>query len=115
LFIAYAYLPCGGAGVQRTAKFVRYLPDHGWLPTVLTVVPSAYGVLDHSSATEAPPGVEVVRTAHFDPVVSFCRGRKVSFSPNGCDNSAQGFKLCHPRKVVRSVLRGGWLAVKGPK
>jgi hypothetical protein len=44
LCIAYAYPPYGGGGVQRTAKFVRYLPDHGWLPTVLTVVPSAHGV-----------------------------------------------------------------------
>lgn len=30
LFIAYYYPPAGGAGVQRTVKFVKYLPQFGW-------------------------------------------------------------------------------------
>jgi len=37
LMIAYHYPPMGGAGVQRAQKFARYLPEHGWIPTVLTV------------------------------------------------------------------------------
>ena len=37
LMIAYIYPPQGGAGVQRTVKFVRYLPRYGWEPLVLTV------------------------------------------------------------------------------
>ena len=27
--LAYAFPPLGGAGVQRTLKFVKYLPEHG--------------------------------------------------------------------------------------
>lgn len=36
LFLAYHYPPSGGAGVQRSVKFVRYLPEHGFRPRVVT-------------------------------------------------------------------------------
>src|SRR5215467_8305543 len=36
LFIAYTFPPVGGAGVQRTTKFVKYLPQFGWNASVLT-------------------------------------------------------------------------------
>lgn len=36
LIIAYDYPPRGWSGVQRTAKFARYLPEFGWRPRVLT-------------------------------------------------------------------------------
>ena len=35
LFISYYFPPEGGTGVQRSAKFVRYLPEEGFLPVVL--------------------------------------------------------------------------------
>jgi len=37
LFIAYFFPPCGGGGVQRSSKFVKYLPKFNWCPYVLTV------------------------------------------------------------------------------
>lgn len=36
LFIAYIFPPLGGAGVQRSQKFVRFLPDFGFMPVVIT-------------------------------------------------------------------------------
>ena len=42
LFISYYFPPIGGAGVQRSAKFVKYLPEFGWRPIVLTVKPEDY-------------------------------------------------------------------------
>jgi glycosyltransferase involved in cell wall biosynthesis len=36
LFVAYHFPPIGGGGVQRAAKFARYLPEHGIEPIVLT-------------------------------------------------------------------------------
>jgi len=36
LMIAYSFPPSGGGGVQRPAKFAKYLPLHGWQPVVLT-------------------------------------------------------------------------------
>lgn len=37
LVISYFYPPLGGVGVIRTLKFTKYLPEHGWMPYVLTV------------------------------------------------------------------------------
>jgi peptidoglycan/xylan/chitin deacetylase (PgdA/CDA1 family)/glycosyltransferase involved in cell wall biosynthesis len=43
LMIAFHFPPqAGSSGVQRTLNFVRHLPKHGWQPTVLTAVESAY-------------------------------------------------------------------------
>jgi len=42
LFVSYYFPPMGGAGVQRTAKFVRYLPEFGYRPIVVTVRPRDY-------------------------------------------------------------------------
>jgi Glycosyl transferase 4-like domain len=36
LFIAYYFPPIGGGGVQRSVKFVRYLPALGYRPVVVT-------------------------------------------------------------------------------
>src|SRR4030067_2857166 len=36
LCIASHFPPVGGAGVQRSQKFVRYLPREGYLPIVVT-------------------------------------------------------------------------------
>lgn len=41
LFIAYYFPPIGGAGVQRSQKFVDYLPARGFQPIVLTGPKSA--------------------------------------------------------------------------
>jgi glycosyltransferase involved in cell wall biosynthesis len=35
LFVAYYFPPAGGAGVQRSEKFVKYLPSEGFLPIVI--------------------------------------------------------------------------------
>ncbi len=36
LIMTYEFPPAGGSGVQRVAKFARYLPEFGWDPVVLT-------------------------------------------------------------------------------
>lgn len=36
LLIAYYFPPIGGSGVQRPAKFVKYLPEFGWQPYVIS-------------------------------------------------------------------------------
>jgi glycosyltransferase involved in cell wall biosynthesis len=65
-FLAYYFPPLGGAGVQRPQKFIRYLPQEGILPTVITG-PVAENVrwapLDRSLTTEIPANVPVHRLA----------------------------------------------------
>jgi glycosyltransferase involved in cell wall biosynthesis len=52
LVIAYYFPPLGMGGVQRIAKFCKYLPDSGWEPLVLTSRPEGYFALDQSLLEE---------------------------------------------------------------
>jgi glycosyltransferase involved in cell wall biosynthesis len=58
----------GLSGVQRTAKFVKYLPAFGWHPTVLTVEPTGYLARDESLLEELnQPAVTIARTPAAGP------------------------------------------------
>jgi glycosyltransferase involved in cell wall biosynthesis len=48
LVITYYWPPAGGGGVQRVAKFCRYLGAFGWEPVVLTAQESGFAQLDPS-------------------------------------------------------------------
>jgi glycosyltransferase involved in cell wall biosynthesis len=75
LVVAYYFPPMGLSGVQRTLKFVKYLPQHGWQPTVLTVAPGSYFARDASFLREIEPlQTRVLRTASIDPTRFFRKG-----------------------------------------
>jgi glycosyltransferase involved in cell wall biosynthesis len=68
LVIAYYFPPLGLSGVQRTLKFVKYLPSFGWQPTVLTVTPTGYFAQDYSLLDELLPlHIDIVRAGSLDP------------------------------------------------
>ena len=62
LMIANDFPPIGGAGVQRSLYFAKYLPEHGWHPTVLTVKEVAFPAKDPTLLDALPPEVRVLRT-----------------------------------------------------
>ncbi len=67
LVVAYYFPPMGLSGVQRTLKFVKYLPSFEWMPTVLTVSSRGYFAKDETLLKEVEPlGIEVMRTRSFD-------------------------------------------------
>jgi len=68
LIISYYFPPLGGAGVQRVAKFCKYLPSFGWEPVILTVKDIEYLARDESLAEEIPEEVKVFRSGSFDPL-----------------------------------------------
>lgn len=69
LIITYYWPPSGGAGVQRWVKFVKYLPNFGFEPIVLTVDPDCanYPVLDESLADEITADLQVFYTKTSEP------------------------------------------------
>jgi len=67
LVISYAFPPTGGAGVQRVAKFVKYLPRCGVQPTVLTVSNPSVPLQDDSLVHELPESVRVIRARSLEP------------------------------------------------
>lgn len=83
LFVAYHFPPTGGSGVQRSSKFVRYLPEHGFDPIVVTGPGEAGGrwsPSDRSVADDIGDDVEVIRA----------RG-PVPGDPNGLGRRAKRF------------------------
>ena len=64
LIITYYFPPSGGAGVQRWLKFVKYLPQFGYEPVVLTVneKEASYPQIDESLLNDIPDNVRVERT-----------------------------------------------------
>lgn len=82
LVVAYYFPPMGLSGVQRVAKFVKYLPDFGWQPTVLTIEPGGYFAYDPALLAEVEDaGVEIIRTRTWDPTQLFGRQQTVQL-PN---------------------------------
>ena len=79
LFIAYTFPPVGGAGVQRTTKFVKYLPHWGWDASVLTVGNPSVPLRDESLLGDVPPSTNVVRARTFEPSYT----RKITFARTG--------------------------------
>jgi glycosyltransferase involved in cell wall biosynthesis len=63
LVLAYYFPPVGGAGVQRTLKFVKYLAPLGWDATVIATRSRAYAARDESLLAEVPREARVRRTA----------------------------------------------------
>ena len=98
LIFAYFFPPLGGAGVQRIAKFAKYLPEQGWLPTVVTVRARDYWMSDPSLEGELGSRVAVVRTRSLTGLALMRRlapaqaGRK-----GGVRSSAGGIRRHQPR------------------
>ena len=80
LILTYYWPPSGGAGVQRWLKFVKYLPKYNWNPIVFTVENGEYPVLDEGLNDDVPNGVEVIKSAIWEPYGFYKKltGRKKS-------------------------------------
>ena len=63
LVIAYYFPPLGGAGVQRTLKFVKYLPLSDWRSIILTARQIPTGPRDFGLLNEIPPGTVIEKAS----------------------------------------------------
>ncbi|GAB4342831.1 MAG: glycosyltransferase [Calditrichia bacterium] len=68
LFIAYYFPPVGGGGVQRSSKFVKYLPEFGWRPLVLTVREPYDFHSDGGLLKDIPPDTAIYRSFSIEPM-----------------------------------------------
>ena len=73
LVITYYWPPSGGAGVQRTLKFVKFLPEFGIRPIVLTIDENvaSYPFIDHSLLKDVSPDLKVVKTQDMELLGKF--------------------------------------------
>ncbi len=92
LIIAYYFPPMGLSGVQRTLKFVKYLPDFGWNPVIMTSDIDNYYAYDESLLSDIPDGTLVFRVPESN------RKSKIKQSP-------RKFPNYHLQKFVRYALQ----------
>ena len=62
LYIAYYFPPLAGSGVQRTLKFIKYLPNYNKTPIVVTVEEGHNYAHDKELINEVPGCVKVYRS-----------------------------------------------------
>jgi glycosyltransferase involved in cell wall biosynthesis len=67
LFITYFWPPSGKATLHWPLKMVKYLPDYGWNPEVLTVADETFTQKDESLLAEVDPDLKVYKTKSFEP------------------------------------------------
>lgn len=78
LYIAYYWPPCGGIGVVRNLKFVKYFRQHGWEPIIYAPENASYPIIDPSTAHDLPAGVTILKTPIFEPygLFNLSKGKK---------------------------------------
>lgn len=120
LITAYYFPPSGGPGVQRVLKHVKYLPEFGWKPHVLTVSNGDFPARDESLLKEIPDNVYVRRTKIYEPYMLYrlLTGRKpgsaIDVNVIKKENQKIGIKDRFA-ELIRSTFfipdaRIGWLA-----
>lgn len=117
LVIAYYWPPAGGPGVQRVLKFVKYLPEFGWQPVVMTVDKGDYPALDPSLVDEVPPETRVYRIPIWEPYAIYRRfSGKASEDPIPVGILAQKEELSFSQRAMHWIranlfvpdARAGW-------
>jgi glycosyltransferase involved in cell wall biosynthesis len=68
LFISYLFPPVAGGGVQRSSKFVKYLPRFRWLPLVLTVKEPYDFYNDDQLLNDVKDNCKIYRTTSIEPM-----------------------------------------------
>ena len=61
LMFAYYFPPSGGGGVQRTLKYVKYLPEEGFDSIVIAGGARSYALRDSGLMSDVPQGTVVIR------------------------------------------------------
>jgi glycosyltransferase involved in cell wall biosynthesis len=117
LVITYYWYPSGGPGVQRWLKFIKYLPEFGIKPFVLTVDPARaeYPVIDSSLEADIDPELEVFRTdcrSMYDLYKKFTGSKTAPYS--GFANESKPSLLQKIARFIRGNFflpdaRRGWI------
>lgn len=78
LILAYYWPPSSGSGVQRWLKMVKYLPQMGWKPVVITPKNGTAPYYDQTLLKEVPPEAEVIFTGTLEPfaLYNLLQGKK---------------------------------------
>ncbi len=99
LIISYYFPPAGGGGVQRTGRFARFLPAHGWKPVILTTTEESYIETDPGLLKELDEDLNIERINSILPKSSTGRIRRQTGTPLPWESPAR------PRTFISRILQ----------
>jgi len=67
LFISYYWPPSGKASIHWPLKMIKYFPEYGCLPSVMTVEEDTFSQKDLSLLDQVDKNLEVIKTKSFEP------------------------------------------------
>jgi len=106
LFLAYYFPPMGGGGVQRIAKFCKYLPQYGYHPAVITANSEYY---DHSDDLSLNQEVKDVPRHEIKPLTTNPYLKKIIYSDLG------RFLNWHQNQWIGAAKKAGEAAIQDEK
>ncbi len=67
LFLTYFWPPSGKATLHWPLKIIKYISQHNWQPTVVTVQEETFTQKDETLLKEIDPNLKVIKTKVFEP------------------------------------------------
>ncbi len=107
VMIAYNFPPEGNAGTYRPLRFVRQLPHLGWIPTVITAMPSQYERYDPALIKMVPNEIEVIRIKAYDLWQAFqaSRSRRMQSHSSSAQEEHIGNSQNGQQSSIRTRMR----------
>ncbi len=119
LIVAYYFPPSGGPGVQRVLKHIKYLPEFGWQPVVLTVSNGQYPAIDESLLEQVPESTIIYKSRILEPYDLYRKftGKKKGTAIDVNTIKKEGQKVSLTEKIAEFIratffipdARIGWL------
>ena len=97
--------------MQRTLKYVKYLPDAGWDPIVLTTLPAYVPTRDSTLVREVPDGAVVIRAPELPPLQLVKWGLAGALRRAGLPTTAASY-IGWPDEMAGWVPAATWKAVR---
>lgn len=101
LMIAYFFPPLGGSGVQRTLKFVKYIPNFGIRPIVSTVKSGHNFAYDESLLQEIPDTAQIHRSSSLETL--WLRSIIEKFAPSRRSRNSAADKTAEKQNAAGST------------
>ncbi|MCU0642766.1 MAG: glycosyltransferase [bacterium] len=110
LLLCYYFPPMGMGGTQRSAKFVKYLPQFNWEPIVITVKNVRYYAHDNSLLQEIGDP-KIIRTESLDPLrlSAWLNRTKALEKPHSPSDTRKGIL-----NILNRII-SGWLLIPDSK
>jgi glycosyltransferase involved in cell wall biosynthesis len=93
--------------VQRVAKFVKYLPEHGWHPSVLTVANPSVPLVDESLLSDIPEHTIIRGARTWEPSYAL----KARLASSGDPVHARSGRA---RRLVKQIIRRAFQLLMQP-